>query len=141
MDFEKILQDQLLSKTNIDYLIQLILTNFKISNKAINKCISIIKSYMYGYLQNLERYPENNNEVIDAIIYLNQKCFDDFTKYLLTKYSAENIYIQSAQWNGKPLNNCWIYRDELMKGGKLVFVMGKEPNINWGSKVPPPSIQ
>ncbi len=55
--------------------------------------------------------------------------------------SAKNIYIQSAQWNGKPLTNCWMYRDELMKGGNLVFVMGKEPNTNWGSKVPPPSMQ
>jgi len=55
--------------------------------------------------------------------------------------SVENIYVQSAQWNGKPLNNCWMHRDELMKGGKLIFVMGKEPNINWGSKIPPPSIQ
>jgi len=55
--------------------------------------------------------------------------------------SAENIYIQSAEFNSKPLNNCWMYRDELMKGGKLVFVMGKEPNTNWRSKVPPPSIQ
>lgn len=55
--------------------------------------------------------------------------------------SAENVYVQSARWNGKPLTNCWMYRDELMKGGNLVFVMGKEPNVNWGSKVPPPSNQ
>ena len=55
--------------------------------------------------------------------------------------SAENIYIQSAQWNGKPLTNCWLYRDELMKGGNLQLAMGKEPNENWGSKIPPPSVQ
>ncbi len=55
--------------------------------------------------------------------------------------SAENIYIQSAQWNGKPLTNCWMYRDELMKGGNLEFVMSNKPNKNWGSKVPPPSDQ
>ncbi|MEP7231642.1 MAG: GH92 family glycosyl hydrolase [Ginsengibacter sp.] len=54
---------------------------------------------------------------------------------------AENVYIQSAQWNGKSLNNCWMYRDELMKGGNLVFVMGEKPNLNWGTKVPPPSAQ
>jgi predicted alpha-1,2-mannosidase len=55
--------------------------------------------------------------------------------------SAENMYIQSAEFNGKPLNNCWLYRDELMQGGKLVFVMGSQPNTNWGVKVPPPSTQ
>jgi predicted alpha-1,2-mannosidase len=55
--------------------------------------------------------------------------------------SKENVYIQSAEFNGKPLNNCWLYRDELMQGGKLVFVMGSQPNTNWGVKVPPPSEQ
>lgn len=61
---------------------------------------------------------------------------------IVTKNNAkENLYIQSAEFNGKPLNNCWLYRDELMKGGKLVFVMSKEPNKNWGIEVPPPSTQ
>ena len=55
--------------------------------------------------------------------------------------SKENVYIQSATFNGKPLNNCWMYRDELMKGGKLTFVMGNQPNMKWGVKVPPPSAQ
>ncbi|MEO8416254.1 MAG: GH92 family glycosyl hydrolase [Ginsengibacter sp.] len=55
--------------------------------------------------------------------------------------SAENVYIQSAQWNGKRLENCWMYRDELMKGGTLALEMGKEPNKNWGAKNPPPSTQ
>ena len=53
----------------------------------------------------------------------------------------ENLYIQSALFNGKPLQNCWLYRDELMKGGKLQFVMGSKPNIHWGVKTPPPSVQ
>ncbi|WP_454803111.1 GH92 family glycosyl hydrolase [Mucilaginibacter phyllosphaerae] len=55
--------------------------------------------------------------------------------------SKDNVYIQSAEFNGMPLNNCWLYRDELMKGGKLSFVMGSQPNINWGIKTPPPSAQ
>lgn len=55
--------------------------------------------------------------------------------------SAENVYIQSAEFNGESLYNCWLYRDELMKGGKLAFVMGSEPNKNWGTKVPPPAAQ
>jgi putative alpha-1,2-mannosidase len=55
--------------------------------------------------------------------------------------SKGNIYIQSAQFNGKPLNDCWMYREDLMKGGKLLFIMGNEPNTAWGVKIPPPSQQ
>jgi len=55
--------------------------------------------------------------------------------------SATNVYVQSATFNGKALSNCWLYRDELMKGGKLTFVMGSQPNTNWGTQTPPPSAQ
>ena len=55
--------------------------------------------------------------------------------------SAQNVYVQSAVFNGKPLNNCWLYRDELMKGGKMVLIMGAKPNEQWGVDVPPPSDQ
>jgi predicted alpha-1,2-mannosidase len=55
--------------------------------------------------------------------------------------SAENVYIQSATWNNTPLLNCWFYRDELMKGGKLELVMGNKPNMNWGVQKVPPSQQ
>jgi len=55
--------------------------------------------------------------------------------------SKENVYVQSASWNGKVLNNAWLYRDDLMKGGTLTLNMGSKPNQNWGVKVPPPSEQ
>lgn len=55
--------------------------------------------------------------------------------------STTNVYVQSAQFNGKPLLNCWMYRDELMKGGRLVFTMGASPNKSWGTKQSPPSKQ
>lgn len=48
--------------------------------------------------------------------------------------SQENIYIQSATLNGKPLTKPWFYHSDLIKGGKLILEMGKEPNKNWGSK-------
>lgn len=51
----------------------------------------------------------------------------------------QDIYIQSAKWNGKPIHHCWMYRDELMKGGRLEFVMGPQPNKKFGVKTPPPS--
>ncbi|MDO3644441.1 GH92 family glycosyl hydrolase [Mucilaginibacter sp. L3T2-6] len=55
--------------------------------------------------------------------------------------SKTNVYVQSVEFNGKLLDNCWLYRDELMKGGKMIFTMGSKPNKAWGSKVPPPSVQ
>jgi predicted alpha-1,2-mannosidase len=47
--------------------------------------------------------------------------------------SARNIYIQSATLNGKPFNRCWISQDEIAAGGKLVLVMGPNPNKAFGS--------
>ncbi len=54
--------------------------------------------------------------------------------------SFENKYIQSLDFNGEAINNCWIFRDEIMKGGKLTFTMGSEPNKKWGTEKPPPSM-
>lgn len=54
--------------------------------------------------------------------------------------SDRNIYIQSATLNGKALNKPWLYHDELVNGGDLVFRMGPKPNLKWGSSpeaVPP----
>ncbi|WDF57320.1 GH92 family glycosyl hydrolase [Mucilaginibacter sp. KACC 22063] len=55
--------------------------------------------------------------------------------------SAQNVYVQSATFNGKKLDNCWFYRADLMKGGILRFVMSSQPNKNWGTHTPPPSAQ
>ena len=51
--------------------------------------------------------------------------------------SKENVYVQSARFNGKPLGNCWLYWDELVQGGSLVFEMGDQPNESWGVPAPP----
>lgn len=55
--------------------------------------------------------------------------------------SDENVYIQSAEFNGEDFHNAWLYRDELMAGGKLIFYMGSQPNKSWGVEIPPPSAQ
>lgn len=47
--------------------------------------------------------------------------------------SATNIYVQSAKFNGEPLDKCWLYWDQLMEGGTLTFEMGPQPNENWGA--------
>jgi len=46
--------------------------------------------------------------------------------------SKENIYIQSATFNDKPLNNVRIKFKDIVDGGKLVLEMGPEPNKEWG---------
>lgn len=48
--------------------------------------------------------------------------------------SKENRYVQSATLDGKPLTKPWFYHKDLVDGGKLVLVMGPNPNENWGSK-------
>jgi len=54
--------------------------------------------------------------------------------------SAENEFIQSATLNGKPLNRPWINHEDIMKGGRLILIMGPEPNKDWGKDNPPPSL-
>ncbi|WP_462317950.1 GH92 family glycosyl hydrolase [Marinilabilia sp.] len=52
----------------------------------------------------------------------------------------DNYYTQQLRFNGKPLEECWIDRGELMKGGTLSFTMDSVPNQEWGLKTPPPSM-
>lgn len=58
-------------------------------------------------------------------------------------YSTENKYIQSAKLNGVDWNKSWFSHNELIKGGKLEFVMGEKPNKEWASneKAIPPSFE
>jgi predicted alpha-1,2-mannosidase len=47
--------------------------------------------------------------------------------------SADNMYIQSATLNGKPLARSYITQDEIAAGGKLVLEMGPKPNKEFGA--------
>jgi predicted alpha-1,2-mannosidase len=47
--------------------------------------------------------------------------------------SEENVYIQSAQLNGKDLTRSWLTHDEIVGGGELHFRMGNSPNKEWGA--------
>ena len=47
-------------------------------------------------------------------------------------YAPDCYYIQSAMLNGKPHDKCTISYKEIMAGGKLEYVMGKQPNKSWG---------
>lgn len=56
--------------------------------------------------------------------------------------SASNVYIQSAQLNGKALDRPWMFHETVVNGGNLILNMGKSPNKEWGSKTrqAPPSM-
>jgi predicted alpha-1,2-mannosidase len=51
--------------------------------------------------------------------------------------SAENLYVQSAELNGKPLNRAWLTHQEVVRGGRLVLHMGPKP-VGWAINAPPP---
>jgi putative alpha-1,2-mannosidase len=53
-----------------------------------------------------------------------------------------NMYIQSAQLDGKPLDKPWLYHRELADGGRLILRMGPEPNMQWAGapEAAPPSM-
>jgi predicted alpha-1,2-mannosidase len=46
--------------------------------------------------------------------------------------SPENVYIQSAQLNGKTLSRNYLRHDEILAGGELIFEMSSEPNRERG---------
>ena len=47
--------------------------------------------------------------------------------------SEENIYIQSATLNGKPLANSYLMYQDIVNGGTLELTMGSTPSA-WGTK-------
>jgi predicted alpha-1,2-mannosidase len=55
-------------------------------------------------------------------------------KFIMTanNRSLENIYVQSAQINGKNLNDAFLPYNEIKNGGTLVFNMGPKPS-QWGT--------
>lgn len=53
--------------------------------------------------------------------------------------SEKNIYIASAQLNGKPLNQAWFIHSDIKDGGSLKFTMSSKP-IKWDTGKLPPSI-
>ncbi len=83
---------------------------------------------------------------VDGIYVIGSPLFEETTFKLDSHYypgktftirtrnnSAENMYVQSARLNGKPLNRAWLRHAEVAAGGILELVMGPQPNEQWGS--------
>jgi putative alpha-1,2-mannosidase len=82
----------------------------------------------------------------DPRMQLSSPLFDKVTIQLNNKYypgksfkiinnnnSPANIYIQSAQFNGKKIHKPSLRFKEIVKGGTLEYTVGNQPNINWAS--------
>jgi len=66
-------------------------------------------------------------------ISLNEKYYPGKNVTIIAKnQQPENVYIQSATWNGKPLEICLLPHKNLIQGGVLEFELGVEPNKDWG---------
>jgi len=48
--------------------------------------------------------------------------------------SDQNIYVQSVRLNGKNWDSPFLPYKELKDGGKIEFLMGPQPNKEWGTK-------
>lgn len=53
--------------------------------------------------------------------------------------APDAYYVQDATFNGKPLNENWLYRKDVFQGGELVLTMGTEPSGCWNASRPPVS--
>lgn len=53
--------------------------------------------------------------------------------------SEKDIYINSLKINGKPYESTWIDWDELSTGAILEYKTSNKPNLQWGTKLDPPS--
>jgi predicted alpha-1,2-mannosidase len=47
--------------------------------------------------------------------------------------SPENVFIQSAQLNGKEFTRSWLTHSDIVAGGELHFRMSSKPNKEWAS--------
>lgn len=47
--------------------------------------------------------------------------------------SPENVFIQNAELNGKPLTRSWFTHADIVAGGELRLRMGNKPNKEWAS--------
>ncbi|MBI5727393.1 MAG: glycoside hydrolase family 92 protein [Ignavibacteriales bacterium] len=46
--------------------------------------------------------------------------------------SENNVFVQAVKLNGKVWNSVFLPYSEIQKGGSMEFIMGPEPNKNWG---------
>ncbi len=92
--------------------------------------------YIFSSLGFYPVTPASNNYIIGSPLFpkasINLENGNSFT-VVAHNISTENIYIESAFLNGKPLYKSFIAHDEIMKGGVLEFTMTSSPT-DWATK-------
>ncbi|MBJ6367455.1 GH92 family glycosyl hydrolase [Snuella sedimenti] len=96
-------------------------------------------------LMSLGLFSLKGNTSLHPVYEITSPVFDEITIKLNPDYyqgnefvikthhnSKENMYIQKAILNGKPLNKYWFEHAEFSKGGVLQLWMDSKPNKNWG---------
>jgi predicted alpha-1,2-mannosidase len=96
-------------------------------------------------LMSMGLFSLDGNESVDPIYEITSPVFDEVRIKLDPKYysgqefvirthnnSTENMYIQKAHLNGKPLHAVWFTHEEYAKGGLLELWLGNKPNKKWG---------
>ena len=78
---------------------------------------------------------EITSPVFDSVvIHLDSRYYPGKTFTITTHdNSSQNMYIQSASLNGKPLNRAWFTHDQFAAGAHLELTLGPHPNKAWGS--------
>lgn len=125
MEAKHVLRQRVLSKDNIQNIVAVLLKNFRLSSNASTKCVSVISENMNKYVNNIQNYPRNEDEMNCAIDYLNQLCYDDFVEYLRVRYPGtdlrrnrapveENIIVLTAEERSRLLEKERSRSDDLM---------------------------
>ena len=82
-----------------------------------------------------EPFYEIGSPIFDKItVHLNQDYYSGQTFVIETKGNGPgNYYIQSAELNGLPLEQPFIYHRDVINGSTLNLEMGPVPNKSWGT--------
>jgi len=91
--------------------------------------------YVFSALGFYPVFPASTNYVIGSPLFKKATINLDGGKNFIVESennSAANIYIQRIELNGKNYNKTFIQHADIMKGGRMKIVMGKNPNYNFG---------
>lgn len=77
---------------------------------------------------------EVTSPVFDKVVIKTDPAFASGKDFTVVAHdnSSENIYIQKATLNGKPLDKCYIDFKDIADGGRLELFMGPDPS-RWGA--------
>lgn len=85
------LGSHILSDHNVSLITNAVINKFRINSNAISKCADIIKKIFSSYLSQIINQPTSVTELNETVQHLNNLCFDDFSKYLESKYPNTDI--------------------------------------------------